>query len=162
MNKIILSAIIGAFLLSGCDSDTIVVDAPDDLIEANQTVALNCDEEFSLVAVTQGDSNLTVSHPLQENTFSNLGMDIEYIVYSPCPIVDENLTEEVVPEDGVCPEGYKVTECNTCIELPPITCGEGTMLEDENNTCIVAPEDVYPCGEGTEWDSETELCEVAE
>jgi len=144
--------------LAGCNnSDTRIVVEPGEPIVIDDNLSLECGVPFDLTAFSLGDSNVTYNG---EELLSEFGMDLKFTVVTPCIIVDENVTEPIVPVDGKCPEGYKVTDCNTCVVLPPLSCGEGTIEDNETNTCIVAPEEVHPCGEDTEWNDETELCEI--
>ena len=109
---------------------------------------------------------------------SQIGLDVEYNVVTECvtnpvvkpvePVDGECPTDYLLNEDtglcdpaiekpevpvpdcsGNCPEGYKKTDCNTCVAVPCPKCGEGTELDD-NNTCVAIPEVIEPveCDEG--------------
>ena len=155
MKKILLLGAM-ALVLVGCNNGTTVVVEPGEPIVIDETLSLECGVPFDLTAYSLGDSNVTYNG---DELLSEVGMELAFSVVTPCIVVDENVTN-VPDENGDCGEGYKLTDCNTCVALPAISCGEGTVLDEETNTCLVAPEEVHPCGEDTEWNDETQLCEV--
>ncbi len=125
-------------------------------------------------AVT-GQSNVTVYG-------NEWGVDVGYTIMTPCPEpVDGNETEIVRPTNGICPVGYELSDCNAdeCLpikcedgfvlndegvceaEVEPITCGEGTELDENGTSCIPTPiEPPVECGDGLELNPDTGLCDI--
>lgn len=152
--KNIIALMVMALVLAGCNNSTEYVEVPVGEVQVvEKEVILECDMPL-LVSAILTDDNITVQYDEDNETFSNeFGVDFSLIALYPCPIPP---ITEVEPEDGICPAGWEfATECSTvCTEIEEIavTCGEGTIM-DENNTCVCdTSPDIGICGEGTELD----------
>ena len=173
--KVLLS-IIAVLVLSGCNNDNKIVVVDGDPIVVKDDFTLECGEVYELTAASKGET--VINYTGGDELTSKFGMDIQstftancgeaQVPVKPengeCPadyVLDENVDmcfpkkEETKPEvpapdcNGNCPEGYKKTDCNTCVAVPCPKCGEGTEL-DGNNTCVVIPEVIEPveCEDG--------------
>ena len=211
MKKILVASLLaGMLLITGCnDSDDVPIREAGDPLVVNQVVEMECDVPFafrsyglawsSALGVREGYQDVqTLQYEIDEELIpedgttiyhDRDGIDIKFVVITPCE--DKNISkdpkEPIVAVDGVCPDGYEVSNCdaskcvavltepvepiicgegtvlddnNTCIPTPPVECGEGLVADPETGLCGIAPEEEHPCGEDTEWNEETELCEI--
>ncbi len=141
-----------------------------EILKVSEQLTLECGVPIVFKGVGLNSTTLvTVEYNNTTEEYNEeFGVDIQYVAVVDCPpepVVDVGVVQ---PVNGICPVGYELskdcsTACTPVVVVEPelVTCGEGTELDEESNSCLVAEKDLE-CGEGTELDEESNTCVPAE